>query len=300
MIWPWRAAPRGPIFPGTLFLVEGLYYKDVRLNLLSGITQPRRAQPVRSHRPKPEWMQRIHADLNLRHRNPFLVDNNLARLEVVPDLHLGGTLADPVMSGRASVVDGELMYGRKTFTVQRGVVDFVNPYRIEPTLDISGAVTFRKWTITLGVSGTPDQLAFSLSSDPPESESDILSLLLVGRTNAEMLAGEGSGRQTTGQMLAQLVASTWGEDIKRGVGVDILEVGAGSEEDVDDPNSMQLTVGKRLSRRLTVKYGVETQNGEMIQRAISEYRFLEHILATGFQDSQGKYGGELLFRMDFR
>lgn len=291
---------KGAILSGGLVLVEGIYYKDVHFNFLSGITQPRRSRPVPDYRPKPDWMKHIALDLKLRHRNPFLVDNNLASLEVTPDFHLGGTAAKPVMSGRAAVTEGELMYARKTFTVQRGVVDFVNPNKIEPNLDIMGTVEFRKWVITLGVSGTPNNLAFTLSSDPEESDSDILSLLLVGRTNAEMTQGEGGGRQTTNQMLAQLLATAWGEDIKREAGVDIFELGAGSEEDVDDPTSMQLTVGKKLSRRLTVKYGVETQEGETIQRAISEYRFLEHILASGFQDSRGKYGGELLFRMDYR
>jgi autotransporter translocation and assembly factor TamB len=295
-----RGAPNGATLSGDLVLVEGLYYKDVRFNLLSGITQPRRSRPVPAYRPKPDWMKHVALDLKLRHRNPFLVDNNLARLEVAPDFQLSGTLAKPVMSGRAAVTEGELMYARKTFEVQRGVLDFVNPNKIEPNLDIMGTVEFRKWVITLGVSGTPDSLAFTLSSDPHESDSDILSLLLVGRTNAEMTQGEGGGRQTTNQMLAQLLATAWGEDIKREAGVDIFELGTGSEEDVDDPTRMQLTVGKRLSRRLTVKYDVETQEGETIQRAISEYRFLEHILASGFQDSRGKYGGELLFRMDYR
>ena len=61
-----------------------------------------------------------------------------------------------------------------------------------------------------------------------------------------------------------------------------------------------MTVGKKLSRRLTVKYSVESEEGEMIQRAVSEYRFLEHVLANGFQDNKGKYGGELLYRLEFR
>ena len=38
----------------------------------------------------------------------------------------------------------------------------------------------------------------------------------------------------------------------------------------------------------------------MIQRAIAEYKFLEHILLSGFQDSQGVFGGEMLFRLEFR
>jgi len=61
-----------------------------------------------------------------------------------------------------------------------------------------------------------------------------------------------------------------------------------------------VTVGKQVTRRLTVKYALESNNQQMVQRAISEYRLLEHILASGFQDTAGQYGGELLFRIEFR
>ena len=44
---------------------------------------------------------------------------------------------------------------------------------------------------------------------------------------------------------------------------------------------------------------MESGSAEMIQRAVSEYRFVEHLLASGFQDSQGGYGGELVFRIEF-
>ena len=76
-----------------------------------------------------------------------------------------------------------------------------------------------------------------------------------------------------------------------------MESGTGKNGETND--SIQVTVGKRLSRRLTIKYEVESGSQETIQRAVSEYRFLEHVLASGFQDSVGGYGGELLFRIEF-
>jgi len=38
----------------------------------------------------------------------------------------------------------------------------------------------------------------------------------------------------------------------------------------------------------------------MSQRAIAEYKLLENILMSGFQDSEGMFGGELFFRLEFR
>jgi translocation and assembly module TamB len=114
-----------------------------------------------------------------------------------------------------------------------------------------------------------------------------------------LAGGQGGGGQTTRQMLATLVATAWGEDVKKTTGVDILEVETGTGAADTSADTIQLTVGKRLSRRLTIKYEVQSGSEELVQRAVSEYRFLEHLLASGFQDSLGGYGGELLFRIEF-
>jgi autotransporter translocation and assembly factor TamB len=294
-----RASERA-LLSGHLDLVEGTYYKDVSLNLWSAVSQPRRAESVNVTDTAAEWMNAVDLAVNVGYRNPFLVDNNLARLQIVPDLKISGTLASPVLNGRAEVTEGEIIFRRKSFAVTTGVVDFINPYKIEPRLDVVSQARVRHWLLSLSVSGTPDRLVLELSSDPPESDNDILSLILFGRTQAEIAGGDTTGSQTTAQMLAALVATTWGESLKKTTGMDILELDTGSADDSEASDRIQVTVGKKLGRRLTLKYAVESTNGEMIQRAISEYRFVEQLLASGYQDSKGDYGGELLFRIEFR
>lgn len=288
------------LLSGYLDLVEGTYYKDVSLNLWSAVSQPRRAESVSATDGAAAWMNDVDLAVNVGYRHPFLVDNNMARLQIVPDLKISGTLARPVLNGRAEVTEGEIIFRRKSFVVTTGVVDFVNPYKIEPKLDVVSQARIRHWLLSLSVSGTPDRLAFELSSDPPESDNDILSLILFGRTQAEIAGGDTTGSQTTAQMLAALVATTWGESLKKTTGMDILELDTGATDDRADSDRIQVTVGKKLGRRLTIKYAVESTSGEMIQRAISEYRFVEQLLASGYQDSKGDYGGELLFRIEFR
>ncbi len=288
-----------PTLSGKLVLLEGSYYKDVRLNLISTITQTRRAVPTPVAFEMSPLLRNILVDVGVTHRYPLLVDNNMANLQIAPDLKISGTLARPILSGRAQVVAGEVIFRRKVFTVKRGVVDFINPYKIEPNLDILAEAQIRQWQVSLALTGPPDQLVFKLSSNPPESENDILSLILLGRTGSELAQGERGGRTTTQQMLAALIATAWGEDVKKRSGVDILEVETGAGDDSESADRLQVTVGKKLSRRLTLKYEVESGDEELVQRAVSEYRFLEHLLASGFQDSTGKYGGELLFRIEF-
>jgi autotransporter translocation and assembly factor TamB len=143
-------------------------------------------------------------------------------------------------------------------------------------------------------------LSFELTSDPPEEEGDLLSLLLVGRTTRELIKAEGGSTQSPAQILAGVIASTFGEDIKEATGLDILELETEAEEEAQASDHVTVTIGKKLSKRMTIKYAVESDEGELIQQAIAEYKLLENILISGFQDSEVMFGGELFFRLEFR
>jgi autotransporter translocation and assembly factor TamB len=185
--------------------------------------------------------------------------------------------------------------------VTKGVIDFVNPYKTEAEIDIVSETQIRSWTITLTIKGKPENLDLRLSSEPSETDSDILSLVLFGKTGRELTSGEGGSKISTGQIMAELIADTFGDDIKKNTGIDILQVEEnGNSDDDEEESGVTVTVGKHLSDRMTVKYAVESKDGEIIQRAISEYKLLDNILVSGFQDSKGIYGSEFVFRIEFR
>jgi autotransporter translocation and assembly factor TamB len=288
---------------GDIVVLEGLYYKDVKVSLLqvtsAAATRQRPAVPERQALVIP-YFDTVNLDLSIGYRQPFAVENNLAQLAINPDLRIRGTLANPIISGRAQVREGTVNFRKTTFDVQKGVIDFANPYRTEADIDIQSQAEIRSWRIYLGLKGTLDNLDISLSSVPSETEADILSLILFGRTASELTAGEGGGQQTTGQIMAEMIADNLGVDIKKSTGLDILQVETTEGSDQESENGVKVTVGKNLSDRMTVKYAVETKDGETVQRAITEYKLLEHILISGFQDKRGVYGSELAFRIEFR
>ncbi|MDY6855063.1 MAG: translocation/assembly module TamB domain-containing protein [Thermodesulfobacteriota bacterium] len=285
---------------GELIVLEGTYFKDVKISLISLVPQKKREEPLPPKEIMYPLLRNMGLNISVKRRNPFLVDNNLAILEITPDLHISGNIGNPVMSGRANIDTGTINYQKKTFVVKKGVIDFINPYKIEPVIDITSEVQIRNWMIFLEISGTPDELVLKLTSDPAEEDEDILSLLLLGKTAHEVIEGEGGTAKTTEQLLAELIASTFGEDIKRAAGIDILEVETQDEEGEEASDRIKVTVGKNLSRRMTVKYATETKDGEISQRAIAEYKFLENIYMNGFQDSRGMFGGVLRFKVEFR
>jgi len=139
-----------------------------------------------------------------------------------------------------------------------------------------------------------------LSSTPSEEDADILSLLVFGKTTYEMRSGGETDADSTEALMAQLIASSFGEDIKKSTGLDYLEVNTDTSETESDPNSINVTVGKDLTERMAIKYTIGSGRGGYQQRAATEYKLIEYILLSGFQSIEGSYGGEIIFRIEFR
>ncbi len=305
---PWNASTLG----GTVVLLEGTYFQDMNLSLLTGLSKI--AQKKRTVMPPPKhlsnpFLANLALNIDVRQRQPFRVDNDLADLEVKPDLKITGTFNRLILTGQADVVSGQVRFEQRKLTIQKGVIAFLNPYRTEPSFDILSKAKIRTWEITLAVTGTPDALRVELTSDPALPRDDIVSLLVLGKTSGELIEGEGGQSKSSTRLLADLAASAFGDDIRKATGLDLLEVDTGESEESENPEEqvgdnptgrIKVTIGKNLSRRLTVKYAVESKGGELTQRADAEYQLREHLLVSGFQGSDGIYGGQLLFRLEFR
>lgn len=294
------------VIEGEIEMLEGVYYKDFNnISLISGIGQKKREVKPEKEEAEESFLNNLNFDVVIKAQENFKVDNNIARLEINPDLRLVGTVSNPVINGRARVVPGigTITYLRNTFIVQKGVIDFLYPYKTDPIISIAGEVQRRQWKISLSISGHLDDLTFTLSTDPELEHEDIISLLMVGKTTYELSRGELMEGGSTEQLLAQLVDATMGKGIKKATGLDVFAIETGSEdetEEEEESDRIEVTVGKALSKRLMTKYSIESEKGELTQKAIIEYKLLENILLQTFNDDKGNYGGELQLRWEFR
>jgi hypothetical protein len=289
---------------GNLEFLEGLYYHNLSVNqmLLEKLQQKRRPDMVdqicRFYPP----ICSTSLDINIQSRIPLIADNDLAYMEIHPDLSIRGTLYNPVILGRTEMLNGEINYLGKTFVLEKGVIDFVNPYRTEPMIDIESNVAIRDWQISLDVLGKPDELQVKLSSTPAEEHADIISILLFGKPTDRLFVQDTGPYKSTQQMIAELLSSTFEDDIKNTTGLDTFRLEAYEHETVDDNQNddYKITLGKELSRRMSVTYAFETRKGQLIHHTQANYKILENLIFRGMQDTQGTYGGELLLHLEFR
>jgi autotransporter translocation and assembly factor TamB len=288
------------LLEGDIVMREGVYYKKAQTSLIESMKEQKRTMEVPAIKRKSFLFNNVSYNIRLKYREPFIVDNDIAYLEIHPDLVLTGTLNAPVITGAAKIHEGTINFQNKFFVVERGIVNFSNPYKIAPEVDIEGSINIRQWHISLMVSGPPNKLVVELSSTPSEEDADILSLLVFGKTTYEMRSGGETDADSTEALLAQLVATSFGEDIKKTTGLDYLEVNTEEGKTESDPNIINVTVGKDLTDRMAVKYTIGSGSGEYQQRAYTEYKLIEYIILSGFQSIEGSYGGEIIFRIEFR
>lgn len=292
--------PDDALLNGEVALRDGTYYKDVALSPLDMLNR----EPTRAVEPEaPEitvpYLKKLRLNVSLNSRNPFEVDNNLAELEIVPEIRVTGTLKRPEVTGRTDIPTGVIKFQTRRFEVTRGSLDFVDRFAIHPEIDLRAETEIRRWEVYVDVTGPVNSPELELTSDPHEEPGDVLSLILTGRTSREIMAGEGGGTLAQAELIAGLANSALGEEVKSAIGLDTLEADTVSDRD-DDSESTRVTLGKNLSERVSLKYGVKAKDGEMVQKAIVEYRLLERLLVSGFQDNRGVYGGALRYRIDFR
>ncbi len=292
-----------PQFKADVVIVDGTYYRDVNLNLLTGAVEgilPKRKHSIRRTEALPPFIKDMTLDVRMKRRGEVKIDNNVALIELNPDLEITGTVGDPLVNGRISVINGTVIFQNNTFTVTRGVIDFLNPNRTEANLDIISQTKVRDWTIYLSLEGPLDNLKMQLSSQPTEVQSDIVSLLVMGKTFSELTQKNSTAKASPSLMAAELLASTYGSEIKKAASIDTLKLEYSSPTGSKTSSDMKFTVGKDISKRFSISYEMETRNNVTSQWGIVSYKLFDNLMVNGYPGTSGNYGAEIQVKHEFR
>ena len=140
-------------------------------------------KPVSSPSEANEYLKGVQFDVQIESARSLEVLTSLTRnIQADANLRLRGTPDRPVVLGDISVSSGQIEFFGTKYTINRGDIRFLNPSRIEPTLDMDLETQVRGITVDISFSGTLSKLNFSYRSDPPLQANDIIALLAVGRT----------------------------------------------------------------------------------------------------------------------
>jgi hypothetical protein len=237
----------------------------------------------------------IRFDVEVRIPSTLRVENNLARLVASADLQLRGTYDRPLLFGRAQVDRGEVTFEGRRYFVTRGNIDFTNPSRIEPFMDIEAETRVRApgqtYQVTARALGTFERLQWELSSDPPLPTADVLALLFsdarrsggVGDAELRALQPERRNelerdivRTRATQLVAGRVSSPVGRIVEQTFGVDTFQVTPSFVDPYGQSASQlslsaRVTIGKRISDRVYLTFSRSLSSSTNDQILLLEY-----------------------------
>ncbi len=207
----------------------------------------------------------VRLDLQINAERTLRVRNNLMNMFATADLRLQGTYDRPQLFGHAEIDRGDVYFEGNRYQITRGTLDFSNPARIDPYLDIEAETRARAgdqtYRITLGFNGTAGNIAITFNADPPLPNASIFQLLL-GRTasvrDADLAALNPRTAQENEAELLRILAARLGtapisSPITQGLeklGFTSVQISPsiGNETDPLTP-SARLIIGQRISDR---------------------------------------------------
>ncbi|HIE64451.1 MAG: translocation/assembly module TamB domain-containing protein [Nitrospira sp.] len=291
---------KGQSLKGELKLKRAVYKE--RTDLKSLITK------INKKKGKALWRDapisgRTALNIHIYAREGVWINNNIAKIPLSLDLFLRGSNEQPLLIGRIDLPRGKIFLRRNHFRLISGSVDFLNPEKIDPTFDIHAKTDIRNYAtdqtykVELSLRGTLSQITLSLASYPSLPQADILALLTIGKTTADIVEG-GAGGEATAFVVSELLE----EPVQRVTGVDRIQVNptVGGSNGSKTSNGTRFTAEKRLLEdRLIVVYSttLDPSEEDLIRMV---YEVNKNISLVGNRDDRGQIGGDIRFRFEFR
>lgn len=299
-----RGTWKAPEVAGVIKIVSMLYDRNIGLADLVPSFRRQVSPPRRSDGGTP-----IALDLTVDAPDGIFVDTPFAKAEFRADLTVRGTSNRPRIDGRIEALSGEITVGRSVLELEEGVIDFNNRRKINPDLNFTAATDVRAGTSTYRVAarvtGTLNDFRVALTADDPGlTETDIVSLLTVGKTAAQM-QGEGGG-VGVGDVLG-LAPSLYGRQMGGGITsvlpIDRIEV-APAFSPATGSFEPRLTIGKDLTERfqasVTTTLAARSRNKVLLDYQLTPRLLVEGTWESRTEASEGSFGANVKFRRQFR
>ncbi len=213
------------------------------------------------------------------------------------NLELRGTASQPVMLGRINLNDGELIFRGNRYLIQAGTIEFLNPSRTQPVIDIAANTTINQYGIQMRLWGPVDQLHTNYSSDPALPPADIINLIAFGKTSEASAANPTPGSLGAESLIASQVSGQVTSRVEKLAGISQLSIDPVLGSDQQSPGA-RIAIQQRVSSKIFVTYSADVTSTQ--QQAIKlEYQLNRKASLSLVRDQNGGFSFETNFRKEW-
>ena len=227
-----------------------------------------------------------------------------ARVQVEGSLRVRGTWEHPVLLGNIHLLGGEMTFRGNRYTLSRGDINFANPFRLDPVLNVEATATIQQYEVTLDFTGPASHLSLSYRSDPPLPASDIVALLALGTTGEESAlrpsTPTGGTNYGATALLTEAISSQLGGRIERLFGISRFRVDPFLAGTATPQNAAaRVTIEQQVAHDLTITYSsnATSDQEQVIQVA---YALRREVSIVFLRDNNGTYSLEVKFTKRFK
>jgi translocation and assembly module TamB len=279
-------------------LTQGIEVASMLVSAKEGITSPTTSSP---------YLRNLQFDVEALSAPDARMEWPGAQLQADANLRVRGTWEHPILLGHIHLLSGDLYFAGNRYRVTRGDINFSNPFRLDPVLNVEATTTIQQYEITLNFNGPASKLTLAYRSDPPLPANDIVTLLALGQTSSEATARSGgtsqSGTAGASAILSEAISSQLGGRLERLFGITRFRVdpglaGVGSTGSQQNAGS-RVTVEQQITRNLTITYvsNVSSTQQQVIQ---VEYNVDRNVSIVGLRDQNGTFGIDIKIKKRFQ
>ncbi len=226
-----------------------------------------------------------------------------AQVEMDGNVRLRGTWIRPVLLGHIHLLGGHMPFRGNNYQLTRGDINFSNPFRLDPILNVEATSTISQYQVTIDFSGPASRLTMNYRSDPPLPDSDIIGLLALGSPGESGALRSQSASQNYGAtaLLSEAISSGLGGRIEHLFGVSQFRVDPFVAGTATESNAAaRITIEQQVKNKLTITYSTNAATSNQYQLIQVEYAVKRDLSVVFLRDINGTNGLDIKWVKHFR
>ena len=294
---PQAASLSGHVTVDRLLMSEGFDITSLIASSAETTSGPRVTSP---------FLRNLQFDVQADTTPGAVIEWSGGRFQSEANVRVRGTWDHPILLGNVHLLSGEMSMRGNQYRLTRGDLNFVNPFRADPVLNVEVGTTIQQYEVTVDFTGPASHLTMAYRSDPPLPSSDIITLLALGQTGEESMLRGGAAAVQTPQMgattlLSEAISSQLGGRVQRLFGVRHFSVDPdyiAATSATQNPGA-RVTIAEQFSRNLVITYSTDVTSTQ--QQVIQiEYAVRPDVSVLALRDENGTFGIDVVRRQRFK